>query len=1101
VTSVQTVTVLITDLVGSTGLESRVGPAAADEIRSEHFGLIRRAVDAAGGQEVKNTGDGLMVVFDSAAAAAICAADVQQRFEFRNREASEQLLVKVGLSAGDASVEDGDYFGMPMIEAARLCDRCSPGQILAKALVAHLTAGRGPKFKSLGPLELKGLPEPLETVEVVWERRPDEHWTASLPPRVQEAPPTGLVGRVDESERLSALFDEAAAGERRLALLSGEPGIGKTRLATHTALTARGQSGAGVLYGRCDEELAIPYGPWVEALSHYVDHGPERVLRAHVERHGGELSRMLPGLDHRLAEVPPASTTDPDTERYLLWGAIVGLLREATAHEPLVLILDDLHWADKPSVLLLKHLLTEGRGVRMLIIGTYRDSDLQRGHPLSEVLAALHGVDGVERLALGGLAQPEIVEMMERAAGHELDQAGLSLSREVLRETDGNPFYTGELLRHLRESGVIYQQENGRFTVRGKMSELGLPQSVREVLGRRVERLGEDTHRVLSVAAVIGREFDLELLVAVTERDEDEVLELLEKAVGASVLIESAGAPGRFYFAHGLINHTLYQDLGNTRRARLHRRIGERMEEQLGDDPGARVGELAHHWAEATTAVDADKALSYAKLAGERALNELAPDEALRWFTHALELLGERADVAQRCEVLIGLGEAQRLTGDAGYRETLLEASRIASVLADAGLAATAALRNSRGFSSVIGEVDGERLAAIDRALELDDGSNPGRRGRLLALQASELAFDAAEVRRRRELVAEAISLGQQANDPRTLGAVLRDSFQALWSADTVPWRVELTRELSRCAAEAQDPALRWWGYHSECVVCTEQGRLAEAQEAMARMLQLAEEVAQPTLSWISHEHAAALELLRGNLAAAERLATAAFQIGQAAGEDDAVLYYGAQISVIRTYAGHAADMVDMVEQSVAAYPRIPAWRAGLASLYCWVDRLDDAAAILRDAARDRFDHIPWDPTHTCTLALYADAASQTGLRETAALLHELFQPWADQVACTDANGYGHVKLWMGLLSAAVGRHDQADEELEFACRFHEANGVPLWGARGHLGWAESLAGRGDTPLAREHAAKALQIATEQGYGAIAARAEAIAGASSAIEA
>ncbi len=525
------------------------------------------------------------------------------------------------------------------------------------------------------------------------------------------------------------------------------------------------------------------------------------------------------------------------------------------------------------------------------------------------------------------------------------------------------------------------------------------------------------------------------------------------------------------------------------------------MEEQLGDDPGARVGELAHHWAEATTAVDVDKALSYAKLAGERALDELAPDEALRWFTHALELLGGRSDEAQRCEVLIGLGEAQRLTGDIGYRETFLEASRIAVMLADAELAATAALGNSRGFSSVIGEVDAERLAAIERALELDDGCAPGRRGRLLALQASELAFDAAQVRRRRELVAEAISLGQRANDPRTLGAVLRDSFQALWSADTLPWRAELTRELTRCAAEAQDPALRWWAYHSECVVCSEQGRLAEAQEVMARMLQLAEEVAQPTLSWISHEHAAALELLRGNLAAAERLATTGFQIGQAAGESDAVLYYGAQISVIRTYAGHAADVVEMVEQSVAAYPRIPAWRAGLASLYCWVDRLDDAASILRDAAQDRFDHIPWDPTHTCTLALYADAASQTGLKETAALLHELFQPWADQVACTDANGYGHVKLWMGLLSAAVGRHDQADVELEFACRFHEENDVPLWAARGHLGWAESLTRRGETPRALEHAANALQIATEQGYGAIAARAAAITGAASSVQA
>jgi class 3 adenylate cyclase len=1100
VTSVQTVTVLITDLVGSTGLESRLGPAAADEIRAEHFGLIREAVDAAGGRGVKTTGDGLMVVFESAAAAVVCAADIQQRFEFRNRGAGEPLLVKVGLSAGDATVEEGDYFGMPVIEAARLCERCSPGQILAKDLVAHLTAGRGPKFKAVGGLELKGLPEPLETVEVMWERRAEVGWTASLPARVQEVAPTGLVGRVPEGERLSALFGDAAAGERRLALLSGEPGIGKTRLAIHAALEARGQSGAGVLYGRCDEELAIPYGPWVDALSHYVEHGPEQVLRAHVERHGGELSRLLPGLRHRIVDLPPPSTTDPDTERYLLWGSIVGLLREMTVHEPLVLVLDDLHWADKPSVLLLKHVLTEGNDVRVLIIGTYRDSDLERGHPLSEVLAALRRIDGVERLPLGGLNQTEIVEMMERAAGHELDEAGLSLSRNLLRETDGNPFYTGELLRHLLESGAIYQQENGRFTVRGQVAELGLPQSVREVLGRRVERLGEEAHTVLSVAAVIGREFDLALLLAVTERNEDDLLELLEKAVAASVLIESATVPGQFYFSHALINHTLYQDLGNTRRARLHRRIAEQMEEQLGADPGARVGELAHHWAQATTAVDVDKAVSYAKLAGQRALDELAPDEALRWFANALELQGDAADASQRCQLLIGLGEAQRLTGDAAYRETLLEAARIASALTDPELAAASALGNNRGFSSVIGEVDAERVAAIERALELDAGSVPGRRARLLALLASELAFDAGAVRRRRELAAEAISLGRETDDPRVLGAVLRDSFQALWSADTARWRAELTQELLRCADEAQDPALQWWGYHSECVVCAEMGRMAAAQEVVERMLGLAEEVTQPTLSWISHEHAAALELLRGNLASAEELATTALQIGQAAGENDAALYYGAQITVVRTYEGRGAELIEMIEQSVAAYPTIPAWRAGLTSGYCWLGRLDEARAMLREAAEDRFEHIPWDPTHLITLALYADAASQTADEEASALLYGLFAPFADQVACTDANGYGHAKLWMGLLSAALGEHERADRELEFACRFHEENGLPLWAARGYLGWAEALRSRGEAARGREHAARALELAREHGYGAIAPRAIALTGAASAIE-
>jgi predicted ATPase len=278
------------------------------------------------------------------------------------------------------------------------------------------------------------------------------------------------------------------------------------------------------------------------------------------------------------------------------------------------------------------------------------------------------------------LGQPEIRELMERAGGHELDEASVALSRELYRETDGNPFYTGEILRHLLESGTIYQQEDGRFTVRGAVSERGrlsdvaLPQSVREVLGRRIERLGQETANVLSIAAVIGREFDLDLLVSVSDRSEDELLELLEGAVAAAVLVESASAPGRFSFAHALINHTLYEDLGTTRRARLHRRTAEALEELLGTETGARVGELAHHWARATTAVDLPKAVDYARLAGEHALAELAPDEAVRWFTQGLELLATQPESELRRELLVLLGDAQRQAGDSSYRTTLLEA-------------------------------------------------------------------------------------------------------------------------------------------------------------------------------------------------------------------------------------------------------------------------------------------------------------------------------------------------------------------------------------------------------------------------------------------
>jgi class 3 adenylate cyclase len=1087
-TSVETVTVLITDLVGSTGLESRIGPGAADELRDEHFALIRDAIDEAKGREVKNTGDGLIVVFDSASEAVSCAVSIQQHFERRNRSADEQLLIKVGVSLGDATASDGDYFGMPVIEAARLCDRAQGSQILAKEIVAHLAGARhAGLFKSVGDLDLNGIAEAVPTVEVGWEPVGEQGPSLPLPPRLKEMPPGGFVGRAPERVRLSELWAESSEGNRRLALISGEPGIGKTRLSTHTALEARSQ-GAVVLYGRSDDELAIPYGLWIEALTHYVEHAPQLVLRAHVERHGGELTRMVPQLGVRLPDVPPPRETDPETERYLLWGAVVGLLCEASSEEPLVLILDDLHWADKPTLLLLKHLMSQGQGLRALMIATYRESDLSRGHPLSHALADLRGERGVERIALTGLEEQDIVEIMERAAGHEPDEATRSLARQLFRETDGNPFYTAELLRHLLESGGIYRQDRGGWAVRGALSELGLPESVREVLGRRVERLGEEAHEALSIAAVIGRDFDIELLLRVSEHSEEQLLGLLEDAMEASVLVESASVPGRFSFAHALINHTLYEDLGTTRRARLHRRVAEALEQCLGPEPGARVSELAHHWAKATTAVDLDKAVTYARMAGERALRDLAPDEALRWFEQALELQGQEAeaDPKDRCELLIGLGEAQRQTGDAAYRETLLEASRIASALADADLAARAALANNRGFFSVIGELDQERLSAIECAIELDDPPHPARRARLLALEAQELSWDP-DVARRKALADQAISLARGAGDVRTLWEVLRSAYWACWSADTLELRTALARELCDHAATLRDPALQLWAHDIEGDVYIERGELTRAQVAQERARLIAEQLGQPTLKWFAMFRIAAWKLMHGDFVEGERLAERTFQIGQDAGQPDALLIYGAQLVFARMYQGRTHEIIEMLEQSVSAYPAVEAWRAALAQALCSLDRRTEAGAILQHAASDRFEHIP-----RTALALYASVAVETEDSDAALILYELMGPWADQVDWNAAVGFGHIRMWLGLLAAVLGKHERADRHLAFACEYQETNGLLLWAARTHLGWAQALARRDAAEEARRHAARALELSRAYGYGAFADRAAAI---------
>ncbi len=755
--AIETVSVLMTDLVGSTAMADRVGQAAAERLRQEHFGLLRGALERTGGREVKNLGDGLMVVFSSASESLACAVQMQQALEARNRRAEERLSIRIGVSFGEASREDGDYFGEPVVESARLCAHAAGGQIVVNDLVHRLGGSRdGHSFQSLGGLELKGISEPVQALELEW--GPAAVPGMPLPGGLRGLPPTAYVGRVPERKRMSELWGRAREGSLGVALIGGEAGVGKTRLSTHLALEAHGE-GATVLFGRCDEDLGVPYRPWVQALGYLVKEAPQPVLDAHVERFGGDLVRLISALGDRVPALPPARESDPETERYLMYAAVAGLLEGAAEQAPLVLILDDLHWADAPTLSLLRHVVSAGSEIRLIVAGTYRDSDLARDHPLTALLADLHGEQGVERIKLTGLDAEDVLALMEAAAGHELDEDGRALAGEITRETAGNPFFTSEVLRHLTESGALVQEDGGRWRLVGDLAELGLPQSVREVVGRRVARLGDDARTALSAAAVIGRDFDLDLLLAVVDLPEAGLLDLLEEAVAASLLRESPELADRFTFTHGLVEHTLYEDLGRSRRARLHKRVAEALEELCGGEPGERLGELAGHWAAAVVSADRAKAIHYAKLAAERALAQLAPDEAARWYRQALELFDQApgGEGSERCEFLIGLGEAQRQTGNPAFRQTLLDASHLAQELDDIERLVRAVLANNRGWASQTSAVDSERVLALEAAARPLPGDDP-RRARVLALLAEELHF-AGDPARCRALATEAIEI------------------------------------------------------------------------------------------------------------------------------------------------------------------------------------------------------------------------------------------------------------------------------------------------------------------------------------------------------
>lgn len=1046
----QTVALMFTDLVGSTALAARVGPERSEELRREYFTLLRESIAAAGGREVKSLGDGLMVTFPSSVAAARCAVAMQQGLEQRNRRAEHRLELRVGISLGDVSEDKGDYYGAPVVEGARLCDAAQGGQILASEVVRLMSGTRDEySFQPLGELKLKGFPEPVPAFEVRWQRLPGAASSIPLPARIRAIPETGYVGRVLERAQMDERWQRVLGGAREVVLLSGEPGIGKTHLASHFAQGAH-QLGATVLYGACDEELSAPYQPWLEALAHLVENGPDDLLHGHVARHGGELSRLIPQLGRRIPSVPAPRQSDSDSERYLLFAAIADLLEASSRKDPIVLLLDDLHWSDRESLLLLRYLSHAPSAGSMAIVGTYRDSDIGLEHPLSSTLAELRREPNVLRISLTGLDDTEVAALMETAAGHALDSAGLELAGELCRETNGNPFFATEILRHLVEQRAITQRKDGRWTVTSQVHDLGLPQSVREVVGYRVQRLGPDALRVLSTAAVIGRDFDLDVLSHVVEWDPDRVLALLEEGVSASLLRESVAVPGRFTFAHALIEHTLYSGLGRTRRARLHHHVATELETRTTEEDAASIGELAHHWAAAVQPSLVGKAVYYSARAGEQALASLAPVQAREWFERALEL-DEQAhdgDGERRCQLLIGLGEAQRQSGDPAFRETLLGAARLAQERQDLDRLASAVLATSRGFTNSIGHTDAELVEMYRQTATLLPRDDP-RRARVLALLALEIAHTV-PLGERQALVDEALEIARRVGDPHLIAHVLTCHPLATADASTRDVRLAHTAEHVALCDQIGDPTLRFHAYARRCMVL-ECGDVGTWDVCLQRMQEIVRLVPQPSLRWVLLFTRGPRALLAGNVEVADALALEALEVGSASGEPDAQAFFGSQIFGVRYEQGRVAELTGTLVEMKAANPNIPSFGPMLAVALCEAGRNEEASELLREITQERFSSVVRGSIWLSTLGRWAVVATRLEDRPAAAELYRQMLPYADHFLWNLVGLWGAACYHLGTLAAVLGRSEDAEQHLRQAETMHMGMAAPIWLARTRL--------------------------------------------------
>ena len=469
-----------------------------------------------------------------------------------------------------------------------------------------------------------------------------------------------FVGRQQEIDELKSALEDALSGPGRLVMLAGEPGIGKTRTAQELAAYAESRE-TQVLWGWCYEETgAPPYWPWLQPLRSYIQQQDPNQLRSQMGPSAAHIAEIIPEVGEKLPGLEPPPALEPEQARFRLFDSITTFLKNATQFQPLMLVLDDLHWADKPSLLLLQFLARQLRESRLLVVCCYRDVELSRQHPLSETLAQLSRESVFQRQPLRGLSQEDTRRFIEAVAGI---QPSSGLVENIYTHTEGNPFFMAEVVRLLQERGELSDKYPG-------LSQgLRIPEGVREVIGQRLNRLSERCNQVLTVASVIGREFGFKLLgILSSEATDEQSLRALDEALKAH-LIEELPGPGEWYqFTHALVQQTLAEELSASHRVRLHARIAEALEGLYVAEPEVHAGELAHHYAEAMTITGPAKLAHYSLLAGERALATYAWEEALQYFQQGLMAKGVRltgtepAEDAQTAAFLFGLGRAQAAT-------------------------------------------------------------------------------------------------------------------------------------------------------------------------------------------------------------------------------------------------------------------------------------------------------------------------------------------------------------------------------------------------------------------------------------------------------
>lgn len=971
-----------------------------------------------------------------------------------------EIIGRAGLALGSGQLASVERAARALIEAEPY--RESGYVLLIQALEARGNIAEGLRvFDRLRRLlrdELGTAPSPDALAAHERLLHPEEHAAApvsapvvkaplGLPPELAARAARPMVGRTALLAEIESWLGRAGPQRpERLLLLSGDAGVGKSRLLAEAASHAHA-AGAIVLAGRAPDETLIPFQPFLVALGQYVEAIPPAQLPELARRHGPELARLIPELRRRLPDLPPAAAEDSETERYRLFEGVVELLADLSADRPVVLVLDDLHWADRPSLMLLRHVTRSPRMERVSVLGAFRATERDRAE-FGIALGGLRDERLVRLIEVGGLGRSDAARLVSLRAGA---MPSAALTEALYDETNGNPFFIEEIVRHLADSGVQAATAGAH-----ELREIGLPADVQEVIARRLGRLDDDTLELLRVAAVVGRDFEAGLVERVLSFDEETFLAALEVALEAGLVTEDPGTPESYTFAHGLVRETLYGAISTARRARLHRRVGFALEEE--EDPERHAGALARHFTRAGHAQDAERATRYALAAAERAADMLAHDQAAEHLESALEVASRFAPEARerRLGLLLELGEARIRSGERPRAWAVFrEAATVAAELGDADSLARAAIGASRRYVLPPGVVDRDLIALLEQALEAFPPQPSVIRVQLLFCLCSALYFSDRRDEMRR-LSAEATVIAGELGDARALALAAAARRRAYWGPGHLERRLADSTQLLRHALRAGDRELVLQGHAWLVVDLLETGDRAAVETQIQAFTRVAQDLRQPLFHWQITVWQAMRALLGGELEATERLAGEALAAGIRPEGVTAPQYYAIQILALRREQARMAELEGAARALVAQSPDRPAWRAALIVLLCETGRREEAAAELDQFAVNGFADIPLDGDWLITTTLLADAIVELGDTARARQLYELMLPYrgANVVIGLAAVCLGSTARYLGRLALTMGDRAAAREHLERALRANEA--LEAWVALAHtrLDWA-----------------------------------------------